>query len=298
MIGLRARLRRRQCLTTLAALSLLACRRDSEVAARPAGSSDVASGQAVRRVVSLSPSTTEAMDALDALGLLVGRSRYCDHPASVQSLPVVGGFTDPNYEAIIALRPDLVIGARGPAGAGLTERLGARGVATYFPPTESLDEIEAMMAGLGERVGRASEGRAAAGAMRRRREQIGARAAGRRRVRALLVFGTSPIVAAGPGSFTDEMLRLAGGQNVLSERPGAVAYPTLAIEQVIALGPEVILDAAVMERPGQAGLGPAWQPVEAVRKGRVVTLSDESILRPGPRVLDGVEALAKALEGA
>ena len=300
-------LHRRWLLGALMSLSLFAaCRRERPA---PAGSTlpaTAGSGQPVaegsdptgtRRVVSLSPSTTEAMAALGGLEQLVGRSRHCDYPTRVQALPVVGGFSDPNYEAIVALRPDLVVGARGPAGPGLTERLAARGVATYFPPTESLADIETMIEGLGVRVGRLEAGRTLSGAMRERRQRLAARAATRPRVRALLLFGTTPIVAAGPGSFTDEMLRLAGGQNVLDGRSGALAapYPTLGLEQVIALAPEVILDAAVMEHHGQQGLGLAWQAVEAVRQKRVVALDDEAILRPGPRVLDGVEALARAL---
>src|SRR5208282_6923855 len=84
------------------------------------------------RVVSLSPSTTEALVAVGARDALVGRSRYCDFPPDVLSVPVVGGFVDPNFEAIVALRPDLVIGARGPAGAQVAERLGPLGTATYF----------------------------------------------------------------------------------------------------------------------------------------------------------------------
>lgn len=236
------------------------------------------------------------MALLGARAQLVGRSRYCDYPPDVQSLPVVGGFTDPNFEAIVALRPDLVTGARGPAGPTLTERLDARGVVTYFPPTESIDGIVAMIDGLGERVGRRSEASALVTAMRERRNRMVEEAGQRRRVRALLLFGTTPIVAAGPGSFTDEMLRLAGGENVLAGNGVVAAYPTLSLEQVLAARPEVILDAAVMEHHGREGLGPTWQAVEAVQKKHVVALADEAILRPGPRVLDGVEALRRALD--
>ncbi|MGH7280002.1 MAG: helical backbone metal receptor, partial [Polyangiaceae bacterium] len=92
------------------------------------------------RVVSLSPSTTETMFAIHAGDELVGRSRYCDYPPEARALPEVGGYTDPNFEAILALHPDLVIGARGPLGPPLEERLKSHGASTYFPETETLDE--------------------------------------------------------------------------------------------------------------------------------------------------------------
>src|SRR5580658_10794683 len=99
------------------------------------------------RVVSLSPSTTEALAAIGARDELVGRSRYCDWPPDVASVPAVGGFVDPNFEAIVALKPDLVTGARGPAGRQVSDRLEALGIATYFPETESLASIDAMIVG-------------------------------------------------------------------------------------------------------------------------------------------------------
>ncbi|MCS6898594.1 MAG: helical backbone metal receptor [Polyangiaceae bacterium] len=247
----------------------------------------------MRRIVSLSPSTTEALFALGAGDLLVGRSRYCDHPPEVEKLPHVGGYTDPNLEAILALRPGLVVGARGPAGPALTQKLEAHGIATFFPPTESLGEIEAMMAELGRRVGRGEEARRWLDQHGERRRRIEARLAPLARPRALLLYGVSPIVGAGPGSFADEMLRLAGAINALP--PGTAPYPTLSLERVIALDPELILDAALMEAREQPALSGPWSAVRAVREGKVRALRSMTVLRPGPRVLDGVEALIEAI---
>src|SRR5690606_5239254 len=111
------------------------------------------------RVISISPSTTEALYAIGAGGLAVGRSRYCDYPEAALALPAVGGFVDPSVEAIVALRPTLVIGARGPAGPSIEGTLRDRGIQTYFPETETIAGIEAMIAGLGERTGHAPEAR-------------------------------------------------------------------------------------------------------------------------------------------
>jgi iron complex transport system substrate-binding protein len=264
-----------------AALALAACRRTVPVASGPA-----------RRVVSLSPSTTEALFAIGAGASVVGRSRYCDYPEEAKRLPVVGGWVDPNLEAILALAPDLVVGARGPSGAGFVQKLEARGVATYFPPTESFAEIDAMLRGLGARLGRDADAARVVGGLHARVAEVEARVAGRPRPRVLLVFGTSPVVVAGPDTFVGEMLRRAGADNVVREGSG---YPTLGLERVVALDPEVVVDAAWGE--GRVADLPAWRDVRAVRERRVRVLTDESVLRPGPRVGDGLDALARAVHG-
>jgi iron complex transport system substrate-binding protein len=247
------------------------------------------------RVVSLSPSTTETLAAIGARGEMVGRSRYCDYPPDVAALPSVGGFVDPNIEAIVALHPDLVTGARGPAGPQIAERLGALGIATYFPPTESLASIDAMIVGLGARTGHAAEARPVVERIHAREAAVAHRLEGAPRPRALLLFGLGPIVVAGPTSFADEMLRGAGGENVVTEGGG---YPTLGMERILALAPDVIVDASMQESRGEGRITketPGWRELAAVKAGRVEALRDEAVLRPGPRVAEGMAVLARAL---
>ena len=247
------------------------------------------------RIVSLSPSTTETLFAIGAQASVVGRSRFCDYPPEALRLPQVGGYVDPSFEAILALYPDLVVGARGPSGAGLTEKLAARGIATYFPETESFAQIEEMIAGLGARSGHDQEARRVADAIDVHAEAIerALRPLAKRRV--LLVFGLEPIVAAGPGGFPDEMLRRAGGANVVTS---GGAYPTIGMERVYGLDPDVILDASVSEAHGAERIradSPGWSSVRAVKDGHVVPLADEAVLRPGPRIAIGLAIVARAL---
>jgi iron complex transport system substrate-binding protein len=253
------------------------------------------SGHVASRIVSLSPSTTETLVAIGAQDRLVGRSRYCDYPPSVKSLPEVGGYVDPNYEAILALTPDLVTGARGPSGPDLAGRLEARGIDTYFPVTESFDGIDAMVRGLGARTGHAVGADDVVRKMHDEEDAIARAVAKAPPVRALLLFGITPIVAAGPGGFPAEMLRRAGGINVVNE---GGAYPTLGLEKVLALDPDVIVDAAWGEGEGAARIGagaPGWHELRAVKQGRVISVRDEVLLRPGPRIGDGLRLLARAL---
>lgn len=247
------------------------------------------------RIVSLSPSTTETLAAIGARAELVGRSRYCDYPPDVVSLPAVGGFVDPNFEAIVALRPDLVTGARGPSGPQISERLGALGIATYFPDTESLANIDAMILGLGERTAHDAEARALVVTLHAREAEIQERVVAAPHPRTLLVFGLGPIVVAGPASFADEMLRGAGASNVVTE---GAAYPTFGMERVLALAPEIVVDATMQESRGVERIttdAPGWRELSAVKAGHVTALRDEAVLRPGPRVAEGMASLARAI---
>lgn len=274
--------RRREALVLLALASVAgACRK-------------LKSGDEVRvatRVVSISASTTEALFAVGAGHLAVGRSRFCDFPAEATKLPAVGGFVDPSLEATLALAPDLVVGARGPLGQGFLRALEERGIATYFPKTESFEEILAMLAGIGARTDRVARADALVLALRQRRAAIERAFAGRARPKTLLLFSTKPVTCAGPGSFPDEMLAMAGAENVVR---GTIAYPTLGMETVLAHDPDVIIDAEMI--PGTvAPLDATWGSMRAVREGRVHLLRDEAVLRPGPRVLDGVASIARLL---
>lgn len=277
---------RRGAIAALIAIGAAACSRG----ARPDGP---------LRVVSLSPSTTEAMFAIGAGALLAGRSSYCDYPPEAMALPVVGGFADPSVEKIVALRPTLVIGARGPAGPQLAQALEKHGIATFFPETESMAQIEAMLAELAKRTGRDASG--AVQVIEAARKRVDAAILGKPRVRAVFLFDAGPVVAAGPGSFPDELMRQAGGENLVT---AGGQYPMLDMERLLALDPEVILDgAAEMGAPaGTSRLSalrdaPGWKRLRAMREGRVRPVSASTALRPGPRIGDGLIAVARALHG-
>lgn len=277
---------KRRIFVVLAVVSLLGCRKPP-VAQRDAG--------AEARIVSLSPSTTETLFAIGAGSHVVGRSRYCDWPPEVAKIPQVGGYVDPSFEAILALRPDLVTGARGPAGTAMTDRLEARSIKTYFPKTESFAEIDAMILGLGERTGHEDEAKARVAALGAQVAAIEKAVASGARPRVLLVFGLQPVSVAGPASFADEMIRRAGGTNAITEGSG---YPTLGIERVITVDPDVVVNAAMGDAHGAERIGketPGWSKVRAIKEGRVVPITDESVLRPGPRIGDGLATLARAI---
>ncbi len=245
-----------------------------------------------QRVISLTPNTTEALFAIGAGESVVGRSRYCDYPSEAQRLPSVGGYVDPSFEAILALRPDLVVGARGPAGRAMVDRLEARGVRTWFPTTESIAEIEAMILGLSDRLDRRTQGDKVIADLHSSLASIDRQLVGKPRPRTLLVFGLAPVVAAGPGSFSDEMLQRAGMTNAIA---AGSKYPTLGMEAIVAMAPDIIIDASVAEGHGTTRIStdqPGWAALRAVREGRIAAVEDDFVLRPGPRIALGIARLA------
>jgi iron complex transport system substrate-binding protein len=259
--------------------------------------SAAASPAAARRVVSMAPSTTEALFAVGAGDRVVGRSAFCDWPEEALKLPIVGGFATADVEVMLDLAPDLVVGVPSPTSGRIEEMLDGRGVAAWFPRVDSLASLEDMIAGMGKRTAHAAAGARVAAAIQARVMDVRRAVAAAPAVRVMFVVGLAPVVVAGPGSFIDELMALANATNVV--RAGG-PWPKLGLEQVVELDPEVILDSsAAMGGPSQIGAGtPGWREVHAVREGRVVALRDVRVLRPGPRIPQGFAVLARALHPA
>jgi iron complex transport system substrate-binding protein len=249
-----------------------------------------------RRIVSVAPSTTESLFVIGAGDRVVGRSPYCDWPAETARVPIVGGLS-PDLEAILQLQPDLVVGPRGATITRLADQLETRGIATWFPAAESLASIDQVIIGLGDRTRHGEDARRVVEALDARVHAVAQAVAGEPRPRVLLVVGAAPVVAAGPTSFVDELLRLAGGVNVVDSGP---AWPTLGFERIVELDPDIVIDSSggperiAHVTPGASG----WSGVRAVRDGHVIVLDDERVMRPGPRIADGLAVLARALHPA
>ncbi len=256
------------------------------------------SGAAAHRVVSLGPATTEALFAIGAGDRVVGRSHYCDYPPEATRLPDVGGM-QPDVEAILALHPDLVVGPSGGWSSRIAETLQARGVAAWFPAEiTSLAGVDGELLALGERTGHGADARALVARLDAREGEVERAVAVTSPPRALLVVALAPVVVAGPGTFAHDLLRRAGAANVVA---GNVPWPHVGFEQIAELDPDVIVDVSVVESGGATRItmdAPGWGGLRAVREGRVLPVADERVLRPGPRVAEGLAVLARALHPA
>jgi len=253
---------------------------------------------AAPRVVSLSPSMTETLFAIGLGEAIVGRTRFCDHPPEAARIEVVGGFSDPNLERVVSLTPTLVCGERGPAGPSLVASLERHGLATYFPPLATIDDVATMIAALGTRLGATEVAARVAGELRARLEAVRARAAKRPAVRAAFVLDWAPLVVVGAGTFPAELLGVAHVENVAASLEG---YPRLSAEGLAALAPDVVLDgtAGGYAEPALelAKRLPGAAAIPAITRGRVHRLASPAALRPGPRLDEGALEIARLAHG-
>lgn len=273
------------------------------VAPEPAPPSAVA-GVAPQRVLMLSPALTEIAFAVGAGDQIVGVSDFTTYPPEAAAKPTVGAFLNPDLELMATLQPDLLV-VQGEAQK-IRDWAGAQGYEVAAYPLDSVADILAAMRDLGRRLGHAAEGEAAAGALEAELEAVRAEAAARPPVPTFVSVGRAPgrltaLTTCGPGTFLAELLTLAGGANVFADATGL--YPTPSLEALLERQPEVILDLAVgedLDAAARTARLADWAPVAetpAVRNGRVVVLTDDILLVPGPRVGQAARLLAETLLG-
>jgi iron complex transport system substrate-binding protein len=238
----------------------------------------------VQRVVTMAPSLSEMVLALGARERLVGVTRFDDDRATA-GLPRIGGYNDPQPEAVLALHPDLALAEPAPQNHGSVDTVARLGVPVETFPLSTISDIEQAIRGIA----------ALLGVQRRGAELVAqledARAAARANARkppprALLVFGLQPLVVAGPGSFAGELLSDAGGRNAAadSDKP----FFRLSAEAAVRSAPDVIVLCGIEAQPGRA-------PIRGLEKTRVATLRTTALLHPGPRLPEALADLAAAL---
>ncbi len=253
----------------------------------------VGPGGPVARVVSLAPSVTEVMYALGVGDRIVGVCGQCNYPEAVTRIPRVGGYLAPSVEAVLGARPDLVVAVPTPGNREAVRAIERAGVRVLVVQDRTLDDLWAQMRALAAALDVADAGERLVADVQGRLEAVRARVASLPRQRALLVVGHSPLIVAGHGTLQDELLTLAGGDNVAAD--AGAAWPQLSLEVVVARAPEVILDAAMGTEEGGRQLFASLTTVPAVQHGRIVAVSGDALFRAGPRVAEGAATLAAAM---
>lgn len=250
------------------------------------------------RVVSLAPSNTEILFALGAGDKVVGRDEFSDYPEEAKALPSVGGsMGEYSVEAIVALEPDLVLAA-GINNPELVKQLEDLGITVYYlanpttleemyvnleivaqltgeDPTKLTDSLKARVAAVDEKIAPLSS-----------RPSV-----------FYEIDATDPSkpYTYGPGTFGDLLISRAGGFNIASQVTDP--YPQLSLEQIVTDNPSVIIlgDSMWGVTPESVAARPGWESVAAVQNGQVFAFDDNLVSRPGPRLVDGLEQLAKLL---
>ena len=248
-----------------------------------------------RRIVSLVPGVTEMLYAIGAEGRLVGRTDFCDYPAAARLKPSVGGTVSPNLEALVALRPDLVVATSAGNSDETRRQLERLRVPLYLVDPHGLSDVLRTLTRLGALTDREARAAEVVAGLERRVRAVAARVAARPRPRVLYVVWPDPLIVPGRGAAVTELIELAGGESVSADGPEG--YPRYSVEAAVARGPEVI----ILARHG-AGTAPyareKWErfaDLPAIRAGRLHAVDGDLFHRFGPRVVDALEILARLL---
>jgi iron complex transport system substrate-binding protein len=251
-----------------------------------------ANGEA--RIVSLAPSVTETLFALGAGAEVVGVSQYCDYPPEVLKLPKVGDFIAPNLEAIVGLRPTLVIGIATASDERQARALSALGIPVLMVNDDSVEQVEANIITIGAHIGRTAEAARLLVSIKGQIASVEARLRDTSRTSVLMVVGHDPLVAVGSGTYLDELLTLAHGENI-GEASGQT-WPRLSLEYLIAVAPQVILDGQMgSEKAVPSTFWDRYPSIPAVRDGRVRAYPIDLTDHPGPRIAKALATLAKLI---
>ena len=246
-----------------------------------------------RRIVSLSPASTEILFALGLGGRVVGRTRWCDYPAAARAVADVGEGVGPNVEAVAARRPDLILLYASSANRAAAERFAALGIATAAIQLDRADDVRRAAVLIGGLAGAARAADSLVAVFDSARAAA-VREAPRlaRHPRLYVDVWTEPPMTVGRGSYLSEVIRAAGGENVFGDVRASSA--TVSLETIARRDPDAIIVLATdTTRVPDLAARPGWSAVRAVREHRILVLDGTLYGRPSPRM----PAAARDLSG-
>jgi iron complex transport system substrate-binding protein len=248
-----------------------------------------------QRIISLVPSATETIFALGGEDRLVGRTDFCDYPPAARAKTSVGGMINPSLEAIVALKPDLVIVTSSGNSEETFKRLARLKIPVYQVGAERMAEVKDVTRRLAALTGREAAVVPLLDAVDRRVAAVRDAVKAHGRPRVLYVLWPDPLIVPGRRALVTELIDIAGGDSLTAA--DADDYPRYSLEAAVAKSPEVIVLANHGSRSGPIALD-RWRrltSLPAIKTGRVHSVDGNLMHRYGPRVLDGLDQLARAI---
>jgi iron complex transport system substrate-binding protein len=245
------------------------------------------------RIISLAPDVTETLYLLGAQDRLIGVTTQCNWPEAAKHKPKIGDLLNPNYEVILAAKPDLVIASTAGNDQAAVMKLSKLGLPVYVSAPRSVEQIFKSVEQLGRITDCANEGNRLVAQMKERLNKVQDRIAGLPPVRAFFITWFDPLLAPGKNTFETDVLRLAGVLSITSDINQF--YPRYSLEQVLVKNPDVVLTTEHKTEPiPNLKKTPGWRDLRAVKQGKVYFLR-EFLQHPSPLFVDGVEELAQKL---
>jgi iron complex transport system substrate-binding protein len=249
-----------------------------------------------KKIVSLAPNVTEILFSLGLDQEIVGVSIHCNFPEKVKNKVRVGSYISLDFEKIVSLKPDLIIATGAGNTRDMVERLERLGFPTYVIFPKNVEDVIRNVGHLSNLVDRENEGAEIIKEMKRRRERVVKLTLGLPSPRVFLQIGEAPIVTVGKNSFADDLIRLAGGENVAENEKEM--YPRFGMEEILKRAPEIILISSMNPKANYQKVlqeWSRWKTIPAVRNGRIHLLDSDLIDRPSPRIIEGLEEIARFL---
>jgi iron complex transport system substrate-binding protein len=248
-----------------------------------------------QRIISLAPNITEILFALGLGDRVAAVTSYCDFPEEAKTKEKIGDTLHPNLERIIGLKPDLVLTTTASQLEDLTRKLDQLAVPVYVTNPRTVRETVASIRNIGEATGASARAVEIADDMERRISAVEMRVKGLSEPRVLYVLQNGPLITVGRNTFINDLIRIAGGQSISGDE--SADYPQFSRETVIARAPEAIIAPSShgKEFVRAEDLRRDFPTTPAVRSNRIITVDPDWVDRPGPRIVDGLEHLARGL---
>ncbi|MBI3811687.1 MAG: cobalamin-binding protein [Nitrospirae bacterium] len=251
-----------------------------------------------QRIISLAPSLTEMFFSLGLDDRIVGVTDYCNYPAAAMTKPKVGGM-NPNLEKVLSLHPDLVVAVAGIYQNQSLARFEQFHIPYFTVDPSSIEKVFETILILGKITGADEPAAEKVRQLRGRLESVRQKTLSVSRPRLLYVVDKDPLISIGKGSYIDDLIHEAGGLNITGGLEKA--YPIVSMEYVIQQDPQVIIlamDADQIVSDQEKQYWSRWSSLSAVKNGKIYKVSRDLLNRPGPRIVDGIEELARLLHPA
>jgi len=269
----------------------------AEVSVRDDEGRRVRLAQPAQRIVTLAPHLVETLYAAGAGEQLVGTVEFSTYPEAAKKKTRVGGYSQLDLEAIVALKPDLVIAWASGNAPAIIERLRALGLTVYVSQPNRIDDVAAEIERFAVLAGTSAVGKPAAASFRSRLAALQKRYSARPPVRTFYQIWQQPLMTVGGKQIISNVIRLCGGENVFGALDALA--PTVTVEAVIAANPEAIVASGMSEsRPEWLDDWRRWTAMSAVARDNLFFVPPDLIQRHTPRLLDGAERLCQHLETA
>lgn len=245
------------------------------------------------RIVSLSPSHTEVLFALGIGDRVVGRTDFCDYPDTTKNIPSVGGYSQPSLESILIVQPDLVIAAFGTAQE-LLDQLRELGIKVVGYNPNTLDDVLKHIWEIGKITGSEEKAAELIDDMRVRIDQVKEKVREANRPLVFWEVWHDPLYSAGPGSYIDDLINIAGGVNLASDAD--TPWPVYSLEVLLVKNPDIyIATKDQWSSPGNIHDRPGYDQIKAIKSDRVFVIDANNVNRPGPRLVDGLETIVRLI---